>query len=174
METHRIGFNLVNKAGEIVETYPNVGINEDRPPLTVRVPDSDITVMSPKLGEELPGGFRVVDRLLDMGEPAPFCSYTEETTFDGYKVVVRRVYSETPDQVPETVTMAQCRLALLEAGLLEAVDAAVAASKDQRLKILWEYETQVRRASPELKALGAALGLSESQQDDLMRSAKSQ
>lgn len=74
--------------------------------------------------------------------------------------------------VPDTVTMAQCRLALLEAGLLEAVDAAVAASKDQRLKILWEYATDVRRMSPELNALGDGLGLSEADKDNLFRLAK--
>lgn len=173
MEPYRIGFNLINKAGEIVETFPFVGINEDRPPLTVRLPDSDIAVMSPKLKEELPGGYKVVDRMLDIGEPQPFCSYTEETAFDGEKVVVRRVYAETPDQVPETVTMAQCRLALLESDLLESVDAAVAASDNQRLNILWEYATDVRRSSPELNALGDGLGLSESQKDDLFRLAKS-
>lgn len=78
-------------------------------------------------------------------------------------------------QVPQQVTMRQARLALLRAGLLDNVDAAIAAIPDpvQRkvAQIEWEYATVVERNSPLIQQLTPALGMTEAQMDELFAAA---
>jgi hypothetical protein len=69
-------------------------------------------------------------------------------------------------QAPTVVTMRQARLALLQAGMLASVDAAVAAG-DEATKIAWEYSTEVQRDFPLVQTMKASLGLTEAQLDDL-------
>lgn len=73
------------------------------------------------------------------------------------------------------VSMRQARLALLGAGLLSSVDAAIAGIPDvaQRAAALidWEYATEVRRVSPLVASLGPALGLDDAQIDALFEAA---
>lgn len=74
------------------------------------------------------------------------------------------------DPVPVVVTMRQARLALLGAGLLEQVNAAVAALPDiegAAARIEWEYAQEVRRDSPLVAGLSAALGLTDEILDSL-------
>jgi hypothetical protein len=71
-----------------------------------------------------------------------------------------------PSTVPLSVTMRQARLALLRAGLLAAVDAAVA-SQDQEAQIEWQYAADVERSNPLFAALAAQLSLTDQQLDDL-------
>jgi hypothetical protein len=71
-----------------------------------------------------------------------------------------------PPAVPYSVTMRQARLALLRAGLLDAVDAAVAAQDDEA-KIEWEYAADVERSNPLFAELAAQLSLTDAQLDDL-------
>lgn len=61
-------------------------------------------------------------------------------------------------KVPESVTMRQARLALLAAGVLATVDAAVASAGDAA-KIEWEYATEVKRDWPLVVQMATALGL---------------
>jgi hypothetical protein len=72
---------------------------------------------------------------------------------------------------PESVTMRQARLALLANGLLDSVDAALAAIPDEQerraAQIEWEYATEVQRHAPLTLSLGAALGLTDAQLDAL-------
>lgn len=69
------------------------------------------------------------------------------------------------------VAMRQARLALLGAGLLGRVDSAIAAIPDASARaaaeIEWEYATEVRRDSPWVLQLSAALGLGAEQLDAL-------
>ncbi len=68
------------------------------------------------------------------------------------------------------VTMRQARLALLGAGLLDAVNAAVAAmpgAGGAAARIEWEYSSEVHRHKALVSALGPALGLTEAQLDQL-------
>jgi hypothetical protein len=62
--------------------------------------------------------------------------------------------------------MRQARLALLAAGLLVTVNDFIATQPDE-IKIYWEYSQELYRYHPVLIALGAALGLSVEQIDDL-------
>lgn len=73
-------------------------------------------------------------------------------------------------QVPQVVTIRQAKLALLQAGLLDDVDVAVAQA-DRATQIEWEYATEVRRDWPTLLTLQTALGLPDQQVNDLFISA---
>ncbi|MDR1350850.1 MAG: hypothetical protein LBJ59_08785 [Zoogloeaceae bacterium] len=72
--------------------------------------------------------------------------------------------------VPQSVTMRQARLALLGAGLLDAVNAAIAGMasvEGKAAQIEWEFAQEVRRDNPLFAALSAQMGLSDAQLDEL-------
>ena len=72
--------------------------------------------------------------------------------------------------VPVEITMRQARLALLGAGKLAAVDAAIATMPEPNktaAKIEWEYSNSVLRHNGFVSALGPMLGLTEAQIDAL-------
>ncbi|WP_216891621.1 hypothetical protein [Pseudomonas putida] len=73
--------------------------------------------------------------------------------------------------VPASVTMRQARLALLSAGLLDDVEAALDAMGDtpegKAARIEWDYSSDVWRHKPFVQQLGAAMGLSDSQIDEM-------
>lgn len=71
-----------------------------------------------------------------------------------------------PVHVPQVITIRQAKLALLAAGLLDDVDAAVSAA-DRATQIEWEYATEVRRDWPTLTAVQAVAGLTDEQVDGL-------
>ena len=77
--------------------------------------------------------------------------------------------------VPQSVTMRQARLALLRAGLLDDVDAAIAAIPDpvqrKAAEIEWEYAQTVDRSSPFTQQLAAGLNLTAEQLDALFTQA---
>lgn len=77
-----------------------------------------------------------------------------------------------PLPVPDVVTMRQARLALLQAGLLAQVNTAVAnmpGAAGDTARIEWEFSSTVERNRPLVQSLIGALGLTESQLDDLFR-----
>lgn len=72
--------------------------------------------------------------------------------------------------VPASVTMRQARLALLAAGQLAAVEAAIAALPSptkEAAQIEWQYSNEVQRHNGFVAQLGPALGLSDAQLDAL-------
>lgn len=69
-------------------------------------------------------------------------------------------------RVPTTLTVRQAKLALLAAGLLDDVDAAVAGA-DRATQVEWEYATTVERTWPTLVAMATALGMTDTQLDNL-------
>lgn len=75
-----------------------------------------------------------------------------------------------PPPVPVSVSRFQARAALHNAGLLTAVEAAVAAA-DPFTQIAWADATEFRRDSPTIAALAVALGMTGAQLDDLFRAA---
>ncbi|AXF86388.1 hypothetical protein DTO96_102142 [Ephemeroptericola cinctiostellae] len=70
--------------------------------------------------------------------------------------------------IPQVVTMRQAKLALLQAGYLDNVDAAISADGTPRtLKIEWEYASEVQRVWVEGSGLAEMLKLTDGQLDDL-------
>lgn len=79
-----------------------------------------------------------------------------------------------PTPVPSVVSMRQARLALLQAGKLAEVNAAIAAlpSPDkEQAQIEWEYATEVERDSALVAQLAPALGLNAAALDALFTTA---
>lgn len=91
--------------------------------------------------------------------------------WDGAQVIPAPV---PPEPVPTEVTMRQARLALLGAGLLTNVDAAINAMPEpakSAARIEWDYSSAVQRHNGFVAQLGPALGLTDAQIDDLFRAA---
>lgn len=72
--------------------------------------------------------------------------------------------------VPSQVTMRQARLALLKRGLLDDVEAVIAAS-GRAAQLEWEYAAVVDRSNPAVAAVQQQQGLADAQIDDLFREA---
>lgn len=80
-----------------------------------------------------------------------------------------------PAAVPAAVTMRQARLALLGAGLLSSIDAAIAAlpsPQKEAAAIEWEYSQEVQRHNGFVSLLAPALGMTDAQTDALFLQAK--
>ena len=91
---------------------------------------------------------------------------TQQCAWDGAQWVV----SSIVPVVPDSVTMRQARLALLGAGKLADVDAAINSMSEptrSAARIEWEYSGEVQRHNGFVAALGPALGLTEAQIDAL-------
>lgn len=69
--------------------------------------------------------------------------------------------------IPQIVTRAQFKLALLDLDLLDDVDALVAASTDRALQINWAERLEFERNHPLVIATAAALGKTEAEIDAL-------
>ena len=72
--------------------------------------------------------------------------------------------------IPDHITMRQARLVLLGIGKLAVVDAAINSLPEPHksgAKITWEYSTEVQRKNGLVSQLASALGLTESQIDEL-------
>lgn len=73
-------------------------------------------------------------------------------------------------QIPQVVTMRQARLALLSAGKLSQVDAVIDSLTEPHksaARIEWDYSSEVQRNKPFVVQIGAALGLTGEQLDQL-------
>jgi len=75
-----------------------------------------------------------------------------------------------PAEIPQSVTMRQCRIALLDAGLLDGVQSSIASmpgADGERARIDWEYALEVRRDWPLIAYMAGDLGLTDEQVDAL-------
>lgn len=90
--------------------------------------------------------------------------------FPGAVAPALPVYIPPPSTVPQAVSMRQARLALLQAGLLANVNSAVAALPGldgDAARVEWEYAQEVRRDSPLVASLAAAMSLDAARLDGL-------
>lgn len=133
--------------------------------------------------------------LVDFGvhvvaEAAPPAATIEQTLTEAAPALIDGVWTQqwsvtdaTPEQiaarlaalVPRAVTMRQARLALLGAGKLAQVDAAIDAMSEPTrtaARIEWEYSGEVQRHNGFVAALGPALGLTSEQIDALFIAAQ--
>ena len=84
-------------------------------------------------------------------------------TWDVRDKTPEELYQEYVSRVPRSVTMRQARLALLEVGLLEQVNASINSIPESAAKIEWEYALTVERGSLLVNQLAEQLQLSEQQ-----------
>jgi hypothetical protein len=78
-------------------------------------------------------------------------------------------YLQKKLEVPELISMKQARLALLNIGKLDNVEAAIV---DRSVRIEWEYSTTVNRFNSAIVDIFRSIGMTEDQIDDLFISAK--
>ena len=86
---------------------------------------------------------------------------------------VEATYSPSPPQpirVPQQVTMRQARLELLSRGLLDDVEAMIAAA-GREAQIEWEYASLVERGNLVIAGVQQQQGFTDAQIDDLFRGA---
>ena len=86
---------------------------------------------------------------------------------------VEATYSPSPPppiRVPQQVTMRQARLELLSRGLLDDVEAMIAAA-GREAQIEWEYASLVERGNPVIAGVQQQQGFTDAQIDDLFRGA---
>jgi hypothetical protein len=111
---------------------------------------------------------KIVGGLFRNAQPGKADEYFE----DDHPAVV--AFLNPPEPVPQTVSMAQARLALIGAGLFSAIDAGLKALPEpQRTTALtaWEYAPNVSRNGALVTTLGGQFGLTEKQLDDLFTAA---
>lgn len=75
-----------------------------------------------------------------------------------------------PVLIPQSVTMRQARLALMQSSLLAQVDVIIAAMtspQKEAAQIEWQYSSEVHRHKALVLSLGPALGLNDAQLDQL-------
>ena len=88
-----------------------------------------------------------------------------DTLIDSWEVLAKQQYYDSSAIAPR-----QARLALLNAGLLDAVEAYVA-TLPKAAQIEWEYANEIRRDHALLTQAASALGLTPEQVDALFESA---
>lgn len=106
------------------------------------------------------------------------CSDDADTQVDGVLGVYLQADWETMREdemrarnpVPQQVTMRQARLALLNAGLLDDVEAVIAAA-GREAQLEWEYAAAVDRSNPAVATVQQQEALTDAQIDDLFREA---
>lgn len=85
-------------------------------------------------------------------------------------------WGEAQPSVPQSVTMRQARLAMLQAGILDDVEALIASmpgDDGRAARIDWEYALEVRRDWPLIAALAQQMSLTSEQVDELFIAAAS-
>lgn len=119
--------------------------------------------------QALPGrGTTVAPPALEGGQVARWAGGTWEV-LPGRPVVAPPTLA-----VPSAVTMRQARLALLGAGLLAGIDAAInglPSPQKEAARIEWEYSQEVQRHNGFVSVLAPMLGLTEAQTDALFLTA---
>jgi len=84
----------------------------------------------------------------------------------GWEYINGELIEPTPTiEVPQMLTPRQARLALIAVGLLDEVDTLLAGNK--AMQIWWEYSLDIQRNHEHIVTMGGALGLAETQLDDL-------
>ncbi len=106
-------------------------------------------------GEIAPG---VIDVLTQADYDSALAQETEQRAV--------RAEIERKARIPQSVTMRQARLALLAAGLLDAVESAILTA-GTAAKIEWEYAQEVQRNAGLIPKMAQALGMTDAQIDDL-------
>lgn len=73
------------------------------------------------------------------------------------------------EEIPQSVTRLQAKLALLDIGMLDAVE--VLLNNDRRAKIYWEDAVTLERQNPTLLGMASSLNLTEQDLDNLFLAA---
>ena len=99
--------------------------------------------------------------------PEEFISSEDEIDIDQYHITDGQLVIK----IPESVTMRQARLVLLQQGILDDVETAINTIEDEAtrraVQIEWEYALDVRRDWPALQMVTQQLGITDEQLDQM-------
>ena len=88
------------------------------------------------------------------------CAPQLDTNYAGCKLILWEM-DEPPPAVPASVPLWAVRVILAERGLLEQANAAIAASDNPAVQVIWEYGNTIDRNSPALISLAETLGVAD-------------
>jgi hypothetical protein len=111
--------------------------------------------------------------IIDSAIPEGKVSTGSTLVYDAGTDTVTRTHTladAPPPPVPQAVTMFQARAQLSRVGILASVEAAIADAGGEAA-LAWEYALELRRDSPTVIALAAALEITEATMDGLFRAA---
>lgn len=94
-----------------------------------------------------------------------------DSIIDNSEEMKDRLREFRDDGIPYKISIRQAKLALLEAGLLDDIENAMA-SADRSVQISWEYATEFERDNPLILYFQSQLNLSKEQVDNLFIQAK--
>jgi len=97
---------------------------------------------------------------------APYIENSTVYTVEAVDLTEQELVDRARALIPQVVTMRQAKLALLHAGLLDAVNAAMEQAP-RAAQIEWEYAQEVSRGWPTLILMQSALSLTDEQIDGL-------
>lgn len=109
-------------------------------------------------------------------DPVPDGKLIASTSVKRVDGVVKYVHAleDEPVIIPQSISMRQARLALLQAGLLSSVEAAIDAIAEPArtaARIEWEYATEMKRDHTLIETLAVGLSLTPEQIDQLFQTA---
>jgi len=112
-------------------------------------------------------------KTLDVEPPAPFVpnawQWDEDNQtwleYDSVAIDAVRNPPAPPLVIPQSISPRQARLKLLEAGLLDELEAIITTNRAWQIE--WEYATEVKRDSPLIDAVASEAGLTSDQIDSL-------
>lgn len=166
----------------MIKVHNNIATREPIPQfLRGLAPESlaDLSWTDPALGVSDAAWWPEDDQSPALGEFERYGAETLTVDADRLVVVVVRDIVPWSDEeiaahrkamVPGAVTMRQARIALSRAGLIPAVEQALATMEGQageEARIEWDYSSQVFRHKHFVIGLGASIGLTEDQIDEL-------
>ncbi len=103
-------------------------------------------------------------------EPPDGSVEVSEPPYDARQVWLDGGWGDVPQSVPQTVSKRQAKLALLNEGLLDDVEAFIE-SLDRVEQIEWADSGSFDRSSPLISKVGDALSISQKRLDALFRAA---
>ncbi len=164
--------SLVKYNGQLVEKYPYTvdELYADNP--GIYFPDLSANTLSRfNVGVVVVTGAPIYDVNTEVAEQSG-CEYSVERDRWEMTWSIRSMTAEElAARVPQSVSMRQGRLALLELGKLDSVDEAIGGMPDpikrKAAQIEWEYAATIQRDSSLVSQLGASLGLTEIELDQL-------
>lgn len=77
---------------------------------------------------------------------------------------------DPPPVIPSSITQRQARISMLDAGILDDVEAAIssiAGVEGEKARIAWEWASEIRRDDPLLISIAEHLGLDSEQIDQI-------
>lgn len=165
----QVGYSLIDSSGKELQYWGDTKGQCAGSPDCITLSNGDF-VHCAGLNEVLSDGSRLVTRWMDDSPPSKWYASTGTAlSFDGAKIIVTVQYEAIPSIVPKVVSKLAFRDAAISSGDWSAIKSAIAADPDA--SEVWSLASDVNRAHPVVAKIGAALGKTSQQIDDLFRAA---